>query len=100
MLVVGGENVPILKRDLKTEVVANSGQTIIIGGLVSENASEGDSKVPFFGDIPVLAIYLSLKVTKKRAELIILVTPKIITDEQQWYEIKKNFQSGLENVTF
>ena len=97
----GGENVPILKRDLKTEVVANSGQTIIIGGLVSENASEGDSKVPFFGDIPVLGNLFKSKGDKKeKTELIILVTPKIITDEQQWYEIKKNFQSGLENVTF
>jgi type II secretory pathway component GspD/PulD (secretin) len=36
----------------------------------------------------------------EKTELIILVTPKIITDEQQWYEIRKNMQSGLENVTF
>ena len=91
----------ILNREINTEVVANSGQTIIIGGLISENVSNGDSKVPLLGDIPFLGnLFKSKSDKKEKTELVILMTPKIITDERQWYEIKKNFQSGLENVTF
>ena len=96
-----GANLTILNREISTEVVANRGQPIIIGGLVSENNSEGDSKVPWLGDIPVLGnLFRSKSDMAEKTELIILVTPKIITDEQQWYEIRKNMQSGLENVTF
>lgn len=91
----------ILNREIQTEVVANSGQTIIIGGLISENVSNADSKVPLLGDIPWLGnLFKSKSDKKEKTELVILMTPKIITDERQWYEIKKNFKSGLENVTF
>ncbi|MBL4941382.1 MAG: hypothetical protein JKY81_06905 [Colwellia sp.] len=91
----------ILNREIKTEVVANSGQTIILGGLISETKTNGDSKVPFLGDIPILGnLFKSKSETKKKTELVILVTPKIIFDEKQWDEIKKNFVLGLDNVSF
>ena len=91
----------ILNREIKTEVVANSGQTIILGGLISETSSNGDSKVPFLGDIPLLGnLFKSKSDTKKKTELVILVTPKIIFDEKQWDEIKEKFALGLENVSF
>ena len=91
----------ILNREIKTEVVANSGQTIILGGLISESTTTGDSKVPFLGDIPILGnLFKSKSKSKKKTELVILVTPKIIFDEKQWQEIKKNFVLGLENVSF
>jgi len=91
----------ILKREITTEVVANSGQTIILGGLISENSSNGDTKVPLLGDIPLLGhLFKSKADTKKKTELVILITPKIIVDEKQWAKIKNNFSLGLENLSF
>ena len=91
----------ILNREIQTEVVANSGQTIILGGLISESKTDGESKVPLLGDIPVFGnLFKSKSKSKKKTELVILVTPKIIFDEKQWQEIKKNFVLGLENVSF
>ena len=91
----------ILNREIKTEVVANSGQTIILGGLISETKTNGDNKVPLLADIPFIGhLFKSQSDKKTKTELVILVTPKIIFDEKQWSEIKKNFALGLENVSF
>ena len=91
----------ISNREISTEVVANSGQTIILGGLISVNENNNDSKVPFFGDIPLIGnLFKSTSESDTKTELVILVTPKIIVDEKQWHEIKRKFTLGLENVSF
>ena len=96
-----GDGSSLLNRQVSTEVVANSGQTIILAGLISENKSSGDTKVPFLGDLPVLGnLFKSATENRDKTELVILVTPKIINDGAQWGEIKNKFRKGLENVEF
>jgi general secretion pathway protein D len=90
-----------LNRQVTTEVVANSGQTIIMAGLISENKSNGDAKVPFLGDIPIFGnLFKSATENRDKTELVILVTPKIINGGHQWDKIKNKFRKGLENVEF
>ena len=94
-------NSTLLNRQVNTEVVANSGQTIIMAGLISENKSNGDTQVPFLGDIPILGnLFKSATENRDKTELIILVTPKIINGGEQWNEIKNKFRKGLENIVF
>ncbi len=91
----------LLNRQVTTEVVASSGQTIIIAGLISENTTNTDSKIPVLGDIPVVGnLFKSKDDSTKKTELVILVTPKIISDGNQWSDIKNKFRKGLENVEF
>ncbi|MGA2465977.1 MAG: secretin N-terminal domain-containing protein [Thermodesulfobacteriota bacterium] len=76
-----GINSPtILTRRVTTSVVAGHGQSVALGGLISENISRIDNKVPFLGDIPILgAIFRSTTKTKRRTELLVLLTPTILT---------------------
>lgn len=91
----------LLNRQVRTEVVANSGQTVILAGLISEKNSAGDNRVPGLGDIPVVGnLFKSKDETINKTELVILVTPKIINDGNQWGDIKNKFRKGLENVEF
>jgi general secretion pathway protein D len=54
-----------------------------------------------FGDIPVLGhLFKSESESTNKTELVILVTPKIISDGNQWGDIKNKFRKGLENVEF
>ena len=95
------EGETLLNRRVQTEVVANSGQTVILGGLISEKDTGNDSKVPLLGDLPVLGnLFKSDSETTNKTELVILVTPKIISDANQWGDIKNKFRKGLENVEF
>lgn len=89
----------IFERTIKTEVVAESGQTVILGGLISENDSDVRTKVPVLGDIPLLgALFRADNDTVTKTELIIMVTPKIIEKTAEWEDVKTRFTQGLNNI--
>jgi general secretion pathway protein D len=91
----------LLKRNIKTEVVAKSGQTIILAGIISENNANANAKVPGFGDLPIFGNLFKNGTEKQdKTELLILITPKIISDHGQWQEIKNKFRKGLDNISF
>jgi len=71
----------IAKREVKTTVTIPDRSTVIISGLIREDTAKITSKVPFLGDIPLLgALFRSTSNTKKRTNLLIFVTPRIVTD--------------------
>lgn len=92
-----GGNPNIFERALKTEVVAQSGQTIILGGLISENINNNDKKTPWLADIPVIGqLFKSKGDSVNRTELVMLITPKVIDRTEQWQEITESFKQNLE----
>jgi general secretion pathway protein D len=96
----GTSNPAIFERSIQTEVVTDSGQTIMLGGLISENESSSDSKVPVLGDIPLLGnLFKGKTKDKTKTELVVLITPKIIASKQEWDEILDSFSKNLTNVT-
>jgi len=95
------DNPSFFERTLDTEVVAGNGQTVMLGGLISENKSNGASSVPFFGSLPVLGhLFRSDSSSSDKTELVILVTPKIVQNTDDWQRVKQSFMQGLENLTF
>jgi type II secretory pathway component GspD/PulD (secretin) len=76
--------VPVIdKRTASTKVVIGNGQTLIIGGLIKDKTSKGQVKVPLFGDLPVLGhLFKSKKDMVQKTELLIFVSPTIITPDQ------------------
>jgi len=66
--------------DLKN-VRIKDGETLIIGGMIREYESKIVGKIPFLGDIPGIgAAFRSTSTEKKKEELVIMITPKIIKD--------------------
>jgi len=69
------------KRSTKTTVVARDQQTVVIGGLMSDRASETVTKVPILGDIPVIGFFFrSTQKNLKKTNIIIALTPYVISD--------------------
>jgi len=69
------------KRSTKTTVVARDQQTVVIGGLMSDRASETITKVPILGDIPVIGFFFrSSSRDMKKTNIIIAITPYVISD--------------------
>ena len=67
------------KRSVTTHAVAQDGQTIALGGLISYQYSKVTNRVPLLGDIPFLgAFFGSTSYTTTETELIVLLTPRII----------------------
>lgn len=96
-----GGNPDIFERGLNTEVVAQSGQTIILGGLISENINQSDKETPWMADIPLLGqLFRSAGDSKNRTELIMLITPKVIDRTDQWDDLTDAFKQRLEYLSF
>lgn len=92
-------NPSVFERNIKTEVVAESGQTIMLGGLISRNQTKKHTKVPFFGSLPLIGNLFSGETEAgDKTELVIFVTPKVIESSDQWQNIKAKFGAGLANL--
>jgi pilus assembly protein CpaC len=78
---ISGFNVPaITSRKVKTEVELADGQSFLIGGLLDNTETETFNKIPFLGDIPILGkFFQSMDKTKANTELIVIVTPEIVS---------------------
>ena len=69
-----------LTRHMETEFNMRNGETLVIAGLLSKDASKDVNKVAGLGDIPVLgALFRSNNFTTDKTELVVFITPKIIT---------------------
>jgi type II secretory pathway component GspD/PulD (secretin) len=67
-------------RQLSTTVKVRNGQTVIIGGLITNREDLQDSKVPFLGDIPILGYLFKSRVkVVTRTELVVLLQPTIVS---------------------
>jgi len=70
---------PIRMRKAETAIALSSGQTMAIGGLISNDITRDVTKIPLLGDLPVIGqLFRSTSFTKGETELIILVTPTIV----------------------
>ncbi|MBI5241934.1 MAG: type IV pilus secretin PilQ [Elusimicrobia bacterium] len=68
-------------RSAQTTVLIRDGDTIVIGGLISDQVQETVGKIPILGDIPLLgALFRNKHKLRTRTELLIFVTPKIMAD--------------------
>jgi type IV pilus assembly protein PilQ len=78
----GAEALDPTTRTARTTLMVNDGQTIALGGMLFSTQSNGNRKVPFFGNIPVIgkAFFTSNDKVIQDRELILFVTPNIISD--------------------
>jgi len=78
------------ERNIKTEIVVNNKDTAVIGGLMKEEETFTERKVPLLGDIPVLGwLFKSKQVEKKKSNLVMFITPTIIRNPEDSRTIRE-----------
>ena len=86
-------------RSVKTTVLAKSGETIVIGGLIDEEVNESVDKVPILGDIPYIGwLFRSTKSSTEKRNLMIFLRATIIRDDQTMMELSKRKYSLMREV--
>ncbi len=74
-------NPGIDKREIKTSVLVEDGETVVLGGVYEGTESKAGNKIPFFADLPGIGfLFTNSAVNKTKQELLIFVTPKIMKD--------------------
>lgn len=70
----------ILTKEIQTTVLVNNGETIVLGGIYKQDKNQDIRRIPFFGQLPVLKyLFGNKQVALSNDELLIFITPKIIT---------------------
>ena len=86
----------ILTRKVQTSVVAGDGQTVVLGGIMQENNTGGQTKVPWLGDIPVLGFFFRKDTSKKdKTELVILISPRILASVEETTRVTEELKQEL-----
>ena len=79
----GGSVPSIDTREVETTVLVSNGDTIVLGGIFQDETASNETKVPWLGDVPGLGVlFRSRSNESKKRELLIFVTPTIVTDTQ------------------
>lgn len=71
----------INKKNVKTNVLLDNGQTVVIGGIYEQDSGDTVTQVPVLGNIPIIGwMFKSKEVATNKTELLIFLTPKILAD--------------------
>lgn len=83
--VQGGGSVPSIDtRNLKTQVLVDNGQTVVLGGIYERTQNDNTTKVPLLGDVPILGnLFRNTQHVNNKTELLIFITPKLLNQGLQ-----------------
>ena len=97
---VGG-NPSFATRRLQTNIIANDGQTIILGGLIRTDETRGKAGVPWLHNLPIVGPLFGVTSNNRtRTELILLLTPRVVADQSEARRLTQELQKRLEGIRF
>jgi len=89
----------ISKRSITTSAVVGDGETIALGGLISDNVTYSYNRIPLLGDIPGLgALFGSTTYNRQKQELIVLLTPHIIKTTAEARDDTRDLRDSLSDL--
>ncbi|MBU2048690.1 MAG: type II secretion system secretin GspD, partial [Gammaproteobacteria bacterium] len=87
-------NPPINTRKISTEAAVQSGDTIMLAGLITDSGEDGSSGVPGLSKLPVIGALFGRKTLKsERSEVIVLLTPTIVRNAQESRNLTDEYSS-------
>lgn len=89
------------KRAIDTTVLAQDRQTIVLGGLISDNIRKTVHKVPLLGDIPILGyLFRSTSQSHQKQNLMVFLRPTILTNSQRLVNLTRGKYLGITALQF
>jgi type IV pilus assembly protein PilQ len=68
-------------KHVKTEVLVENGGTVVIGGIYTQDVRNQTTKIPFFGDLPLLGVlFRNNQRTDNKTELLVFITPRVVEE--------------------
>ncbi|MDH4185653.1 MAG: hypothetical protein OEV08_01530 [Nitrospira sp.] len=96
----GTSSVPVgpttTKRSMETTTIARDGQTLVVGGLVRDNITINERKIPLLGDIPLLGWLFRFQSRQvEKLNLLVFLTPTLVRDEADIVELNARKSAEL-----
>lgn len=95
----GIDSPTIIQRKIDTSVAVQSGETLVLGGLIKENNNNTNEGVPGARHVPILGwLFSSDSKTKSRTELVVLITPTAVTDRDEARDVTREYRNKLRGI--
>jgi general secretion pathway protein D len=89
----------IQQRKINSSIAVKNGETIVLGGLIREDTSSGLTGMPILSDIPFIgSLFGTTTKNKDKTELVILITPRIVGNEQNARDVTNEFKRKLTGI--
>jgi general secretion pathway protein D len=99
VVIAGNTQVSITQRTIDSSVVVQSGQTVVLGGLILENHTESVAGIPLLMDIPWLgALFSSTSDNVFRTELIVTISPRVIERPEAMLEVTEELRERMRDA--
>ena len=94
-----GSNPDILTREITSSVAVQSGETIVLGGLIKENKTNNKTGIPFLHDLPLIGpLFGRTTFNKEKTELVVLLTPRVVTGKLDARAVRDEFKRKLTGI--
>ena len=95
----GLDSPTIQQRKIQSSIAVQSGETIVLGGLIQDRRNHRRDGVPFFSKIPFIGpLFGSTEKQLDRTELVVLITPRVVRHKQDAREITLEFKRKLTGI--
>lgn len=97
----GIDSPTIIQREITTSVAVQSGETIVLGGLIRENKQGANRGIPFLKDIPYVGfIFGGTEKIKSKTELVVMIKPVAVASSNQARSVTEEYRKKMQGVDF
>ena len=96
---VEGQQPTFLERSIMSRVSVRSGQSVVLGGLIRENANNTETGIPFLYQLPLVGpLFGSTKKLNRRTELLVIITPRALVSENDLHEVGEEMRAQIRHM--
>jgi general secretion pathway protein D len=96
---VEGQQPTFNERSIMSRVSVRSGQSVVLGGLIRENAANGETGIPFLYQLPLIGpLFGTTKKENRRTELLVIITPRALVSENDLYEVGEEMRAEIRHM--
>src|SRR5262249_47960182 len=86
-------------RHIASQVIVQDGQTVALGGLISENHNDSKSGIPILSDLPLIGpLFRQTTRSLKRTELLVLLTPRVVRNPKEAHDLTEELSNRMRSV--
>lgn len=87
------------QRNIQSTISIQNGDTIMLGGLITENSTDSETGVPLLSDIPLIgALFGRTSETSRRTELVVLITPRTVRNSGDARQLTEEYRKRMNSL--
>jgi len=88
-----------LERNIVSKVAVRSNESVVLGGLIRDNAVQGDSGIPILHQLPLIGpLFGATDKENRRTELLVIITPRALYSENELRQVSEEMRSEIRNM--